>query len=302
MKKVLVTGSRGLLGSACVRLLSQTYIVLQADCDLRNHQEVYWMFQRLMPDYVIHCAAKVGGVKANRDNPVAFIEDNIAINSNVIAACHAFGIQKLVNIGTSCMFPKNAPVPVKESSFQNGPLESDVEAYASAKILAYMTCKAYKHQHGSRFVTCCPANLYGPNDSYGEEAHVIPALIRKASEAATSGTKMKVWGDGSAVREFLHADDAASAIKLVLENYESSDLISIGSGVGTSIKELAETIAKAFSVNGIEWVPSEPTGIQKKTFDISKLKALGWEQRVGLKYGISSVCSDYKHDINIRKR
>lgn len=302
--KLLITGSTGLLGSACKRLLEKSYTIQESSgVDLRNPQAVYWMFQRLNPDLVIHAAAKVGGVKANRDNPVAFLEENVHINGNVIAACHAFGVKKLVFVATSCMFPKDATIPVKESSLFHGPLEPDVEAYAQAKIMGHILCNAYRREHGCNFVTCAPSNLYGPNDSYElESAHVIPALIRKAVEAKASKTKMKVWGSGDAIRDFLHADDAAAAIKVILEKYSSPEVISIGSGRGTTIRYLADTIAFIAGVKGIEWDDSQPTGIHAKTFDISKLKSLGWEPSVQLQHGLSQVYSDYINDIDIRKR
>ncbi len=305
MKKpnLLITGHRGLLGSACVKVLGEQYnIITFNDIDLRNREEVYWAFNGQSIDFCIHCAAKVGGVKANRDDCVSFLEDNVAINSNVISACNLFKVRKLVNIGTSCLYPKDAPVPVKEESFMTGPFEQDVEAYSAAKLLAHYQCRAYRHQHGCNFVTACPANLFGPNDNYGESAHVIPSLIRKAFEAKEIGTNLKVWGDGSAVREFLHSNDAAEAIKLILEHFDEPGLINIGSGIGTSIRAIAESIAGIVGVKGVEYDISEPTGIQKKTFDISKLTNLGWKPKVTLKAGLIEACSDYENNINIRNK
>ncbi len=303
MSRILVTGSRGLLGSACKRLFSKTDEVLETGkADLRNRGDVYWLFNHLRPDYVIHCAAKVGGVKANRDNPVEFIEDNVSINSNVIAACYLFGVKKLVNIGTSCMFPENAPVPVKESSFMTGPLNPDVEAYAQAKILAYSLCNAYRRQHNCNFVTVAPCNLYGPNDNYSETAHVIPGLVKKAVKAKETASALKVWGNGSSIREFLHSDDAASAIKVVLEKYDSPELISIGSGESTTIRYLANLIGHHTGIDLIEWLPGEPTGIQEKTFDTTKILGLGWQTSISLFDGIGQVCLDYKNNINIRDK
>lgn len=258
------------------------------------------MFNHLRPKYVIHCAAKVGGVKANRDNPVDFLEQNVTINSNVIVACHVFGIKKLVNIGTSCMFPKDAPTPVRESSYMTGPLEPSVESYAMAKMLAFATCNAYRSQHGCDFVTTTPCNLYGPNDNYGPSSHVIPALIRSAFEARKSGKPMKVWGDGSATREFLHSDDAASALKIILADWNLPELINIGSGHGTTIKELASLIANIVGVNEVEWVKTEPTGIQNKTFDISKITWLGWRPKISLEDGLAQACKDYEFSTNVR--
>ncbi len=299
-KVVLVTGHKGLLGSACCRVLGHDYEVTTMEGDLRDEVVVYNHFARHKIDYVIHCAARVGGVKSNRDNPVEFIEDNVAINSNVISACHMFGIKKLVNVGTSCMFPKDAPIPVKESSFMTGPLEPAVEAYAMAKILAYTTCNAYRFQHGKSFVTVAPCNLYGPNDSYGAASHVIPSLIQKAFKSKENGTSVEIWGDGSATREFLHSYDAAQAIKVILEKYDSPELISIGSGVSTSIKELAMTICDVVGAGDVRWVPSEPTGIQNKTFDISKIKSIGWEPKISLLDGIAQCCADFHSKTNIR--
>ena len=287
-----------MLGSACVKVLSKSYEVVTAGdekIDLRNKDEVYWLFNRLNPSAVIHCAARVGGVKANRDHPIDFIYDNVAINGNIIAACHAFGVKKLVNIGTSCLYPKNAPVPVREESFMTGPFEPDVEAYSAAKLLAYYTCRAYRSQHGCNFVTACPANLYGPNDKYNKESsHVIPALILKAFEAKKEGKKLKVWGDGSAVREFMHSHDAAEAIKIVLERFDGSGLVNIGSGTGTTIKAISEAIAGIAGCKGVEYDTSQPVGIQEKTFDVSKLTALGFKPRIDLETGLKMACDEYR--------
>src|SRR6478736_2812464 len=239
--RLLVTGHRGLVGSACCKVLSKYYDVVTAGderIDLRNRDEVYWLFNRLNVELVVHCAAKVGGVKANRDNPCEFLEDNVAINQNVISACNLFKVRKLVNIGTSCLYPKNASVPVKEESFLTGPFEPDVEAYAAAKLLAYYQCRAYRSQHGCNFVTVCPSNIYGPGDNYGESAHVLPALVRKAFGAKENKTKMTIWGDGTQVREFIHSHDVAEAIRIVLQRFDSPELLNIGSGVGTSVKGL----------------------------------------------------------------
>jgi len=297
MKRVLVTGHRGLLGSACVKVLSKNYEVLttgEERIDLRNRDEVYWLFNRLSPEFVVHCAAKVGGVKANRDNPVDFIQDNVAINGNIIAACHAFNVKKLVNTGTSCLYPNKAPIPVKEESFMTGPFEPDVEAYAAAKLLAHYTCRAYRSQYGCNFVTASPANLFGPGDNYGPSGHVLPSLIHRAFEAKQNNTKLRVWGDGTAVREFLHSHDAAEALRIVLERWDSPELINIGSGVGTTIRDLSELVARLVGVRGVEYDESQPVGIQEKTFDVSKLKALGWKQKIRLEHGISMAIDEYR--------
>jgi GDP-L-fucose synthase len=301
--RILITGDKGLLGSACVRVLRDSHeVLIQPRIDYRNRSLVYWLFNSLRPDAVIHCAAKVGGVKANRDDPVSFIEDNIAINSNVIGAAHLFGVKKLVNIGTSCLYPKDAVLPVKESSLMTGPFEPDVAAYATAKLMAYVTCNSYRSQYGDNFVTACPANLYGLGDNYGPSAHVIPALIARAYRAKKEGAPLIVWGDGSAVREFLHAEDAATAIQAVLEKWNSPELINIGSGRGTTIKELAELVAERIGVSKIEWDTTQPVGISRKTFDISRIKSLGWNPCIPLKDGIFSTCSDYINAPNRREK
>lgn len=295
--RLLVTGHSGLLGSACVRVLGKYYDVVTAGderVDLRNRDEVYWLFNRLNPELVVHCAAKVGGVKANRDDPVGFLEDNLAINSNVISACHLFRVKKLVNIGTSCLYPKECPVPVREESFMSGPFEPDVEAYAAAKLLAHYTCRAYRSQHASNFITVAPCNLYGENDNYGPSAHVIPGLIARAFEAAATGKPLTVWGDGSAVREFLHSNDAAEAIRFALERFDSPELLNIGSGVGTSISELARLICGIVGVPSVQYDESQPVGIHEKTFDISKITALGWKPRIDLQSGLRRACEEYR--------
>lgn len=295
MKTVLVTGARGLLGSACVRALTGDYLVVDSNgVDLTKWTETVRLFDRARPNYVIHCAAKVGGVKANRDFPVDFIEQNVAINSNVFSAAHKYGVEKLVNIATSCLYPKNAPVPVKEESLLTGPFEPDVSAYATAKLLGYASCNAYRHQYGCSFITVCPSNIYGPGDNYGPSAHVIPALVNRLFEAQKAGKPLTVWGDGSAVREFIYSDDAAKAIRIALERFDSPDLLNIGTGIGTSIKTIAEALTAIVGGVYIEYDPSQPVGIKEKTFDVTRLKALGWSQSVHLLDGLIRVCEDYQ--------
>lgn len=304
MKKLLVTGANGLLGSACVRVFGEEFNVFAVrHVDLRSRVETRALFEDIRPQYVIHCAAKVGGVKANRDNPVEFIQDNVTINGNVIAAAHEFGVEKLINIGTSCMFPKHAAVPVREDSYMTGPLEPDVEAYAQAKILAYSLCNAYRRQHGCNFVTVCPGNIYGPGDNYGPSAHVVPALIARLAECQRTKSPLSVWGDGTAVREFIYSYDAALAIKAVLENWDSPELINIGTGVSTSIEELVLSLMEASSVGvDVVWDTSQPTGIRKKTFDVSKIKSLGWRPKTSLIDGLRATWKDYIENQNRRNK
>lgn len=295
--RIIVTGAKGLLGSACVRVLGETHEVHKVFVDLRDYERSYdsMAVAAARADAIIHCAAKVGGVKSNRDLPVDFIQNNILINHNVIRLAHELGIKNLVNIGTSCMFPKDSITPVSELSYMTGPLEESVRAYAMAKIAAYETCRAYNTQYGTRYTTVCPANIYGLNDNYSESAHVIPALIAKAYRAKQSGVDLKVWGDGSAVREFIYADDVATAIKAILEvDSLNHDIYNVGTGVGTSIETIAYGIASIFDIDRVVFDPTEPTGIQNKTFDISRISALGWKPSYSLGQGLTKTIEEYK--------
>ncbi len=302
MKRLLITGHRGLLGSACVRQLRHQYEILTTGLDLTDESGVEFWFDRNQPDYVIHAAAKVGGVKANRDNPVQFMLENLKIQNSVISAAHLHGVKKLVFIGTSCLYPKSCPLPVKESSLMTGPFEPAVEAYATAKLAGYQLCNAHRAQYGRSFVTACPSNLYGIGDRYGPSAHVIPALIEKFAAAKKEGTPVKIWGSGKAIREFMYADDTADALGLVLESYDSPELINIGTGESTTIYDLAVMIGDAMGFKPtIEWDNNEPTGIPEKTFDISKLKSLGFKPRLDLATGIALTVNDYLTSTNIRQ-
>ncbi len=294
MKKLLISGHRGLLGSACVRRFQDKYQVLTFEGDLTDLSllRCWWTTNR--PDYVIHCAAKVGGIKANRDFPVDFLVDNLKIQSAVIHACFDFDVEKLVFVGTSCLYPKNCPLPVTEESLLTGPFEPDVASYAAAKLAGYEMCRAYAHQYGKNFMTVAPCNLYGQGDNYGPSAHVIPALIKRVFECAKTKAPVVVWGDGSQVREFLYADDAADAISFVLEGWNKPDIINIGSGIGTSIRSLVETILLVSGVKvDVVWDRHAPTGIQNKTFKPDKLRHLGWGPEHDLKSGLAKTIMDY---------
>tara|TARA_R110000868_G_scaffold73521_4_gene213200 strand:- start:13103 stop:14008 length:906 start_codon:yes stop_codon:yes gene_type:complete len=301
MRKILITGHRGLLGSACVRYFSDKAEVLTTEIDLLDEQRVRGFFMLHRPEQVIHCAAKVGGVKANRDFPVDFMRINLRLQSNVIDAAADFDVEKLVFIGTSCLFPRDAIVPVCEESLMTGRMDPSVEAYSLAKLAGWRLCKAYHEQHGKQFFTVCPSNIYGPNDNYSKSAHVIPALIHRMSKAMPVGT-LKVWGDGTAVREFIHADDAASAIAAVLERQISASVLNVGTGIGTTIAELVATLRIVSCFEGeIDWDTSQPTGIPRKTFDVSKLKSLGWEPQIGLAEGLSQTWADYHENLKLRR-
>lgn len=304
LPKLFVTGHRGLLGSACVRQLKHKYEILTMERSLFDDSWVRYWFAENQPDYVIHCAAKVGGVKANKENPVGFLYDNLTIQNGLISAAADLGVKRLINIGTSCMYPKDAATPVKETAFMTGPLEPSVEAYAVAKMAGYALCRAYNQQYGKSFITVCPANLYGLRDNYGPSAHVIPALIKRFADAKAKGLKeVEVWGNGTAVREFLSADDCARAIGKVLDAESPPDLINIGSGESTSIRRLVWLIQEALDTKlDVKWDTSQPTGIQEKTFDISRIKSLGWEPMVPLDAGLTSTIFDYLNSPNTRLR
>ena len=298
MKRILVTGHNGLLGSALVRRLKGTYEVLTANgIDFRDDYCTRIWFTHNKPDLVINCAAKVGGVKANRDFPVDFLVDNMKIEMSVIRACADYGVEKLVSIGTSCLFPKDAPVPVCEESLLTGPFDPSVQAYAIAKLAGYALCKAYHDQYGKNFMTACPSNLYGKGDNYGETAHVIPALMRKFKDSIDTGKPITVWGDGSAVREFLYADDAADAIITVMEKWNKPDAINIGTGIGITIGQLVSSLINITDARPeIIWDTSQPTGIQTKTFNIDKLTSLGWNPKIGIMEGLAATWNSFIND------
>jgi GDP-L-fucose synthase len=277
-------------GTDSYQVLSKTHV------DWRNREAVRQFFNEVKPEVVIHCAAKVGGVKANKENPVEFMLENLAMQNNVIEAAHDSGVEKLCFIATSCMFPRDAVLPVSESSLFTGRLEDSVEAYAIAKIAGWRLCKAYWEQYGNNFITIAPSNLYGQNDNYGPDAHVIPALIRRFHEAIKNKIPLEVWGDGSAVREFIFADDVAAAIRVLLEHWKSPEVVNVGTGAATDIKELISAIAVASphdSIPEIKWDSTAPTGIPRKTYCIEKLSALGWKPKTSLREGLKATWADF---------
>jgi GDP-L-fucose synthase len=293
--KMLVTGASGLLGSACVRRFKNEYDVVFPDrIDLRDPVETRLLLFENKPDVVINCAAKVGGVKANKELPVQFIEDNLAIQGNIIRSCHESKVKKLVMIGTSCLYPENANIPVSEESLMCGKFAPDVAAYATAKLAGLELCRAYWRQYGDRFMTVCPSNLYGLNDNYGPSAHVIPAIIDRAYDAHNNKKPLVVWGDGSAVREFLYADDCANAISYVIDKWNSPDPINIGTGEGTSLRDLVDLIVAVANLKvDIQWDSTKPVGIHKKTFSINKIKSLGWAPKMPICEGLLKTYIDY---------
>ncbi|MEO6872279.1 MAG: GDP-L-fucose synthase [Chthoniobacterales bacterium] len=298
MKKdemIFVAGHRGLVGSAIVRRLeadgfTRLLTRTRAELDLTNSAAVDEFFAREKPAIVIAAAARVGGIKANNDEPVEFLLVNLQIQNNLIRAAHESGARKLLFLGSSCIYPKFAPQPIPEEALLGGPLEPTNEAYAIAKIAGIKLCQAYAREYGDHFISAMPTNLYGPNDNFDLlSSHVLPALLRKAHDAKESGAReLMVWGSGNPRREFLHVDDLAAACIFLLENYESPKIINVGTGEDITIRELAELICEIVGFRGeLTWDASKPDGTPRKLLDISKIKSLGWAPRISLRDGIA---------------
>ncbi len=292
--KIYVAGHRGMVGSAIVRRLQQsgfTNLVLRSreELDLTRQADVEAFFAEQRPDYVFLAAALVGGIHANRTYPADFIYNNLAIQTNVIDAARRHGARKLLFLGSSCIYPREAPQPIKEEYLLTGPLEETNQWYAIAKIAGLMMVQAYRRQHGFRGISLMPTNLYGPGDNFDlATSHVLPALLRKFHEAAAEGRReVVVWGSGRPRREFLHVDDLADAAVFLMENYDAEEIINVGAGEDISIAELAELIAEITGYRGrIVYDTSMPDGTPRKLLDISRLTALGWQPRIGLREGI----------------
>jgi GDP-L-fucose synthase len=295
--KIYVAGHNGMVGSAIVRRLKKDgfeNILTRSsrELDLRRQDEVEQFFYRERPDYVFLAAAKVGGILANNTYRGEFLYDNLMIEANVIEASRKYGVKKLLFLGSSCIYPKLAPQPLKEEYLLTGPLEPTNEPYAIAKIAGIKLCDAYRSQYGCNFISVMPTNLYGPNDNYDlKTSHVLPALLRKFHEAKIKGEKEVVmWGTGSPLREFLHVDDLADACLFLMENYDEPGLVNIGTGKDISIKDLALLIKKIVGFEGeIVHDLSKPDGTPRKLLDVSKLNKLGWKAKIGLEEGIRRV-------------
>jgi len=299
--RVYVAGNTGLVGSAIVRTLhwkGYTNILSSPShhWDLRNQMDVERFFRVNEPEYVYLAAAKVGGIGANAYYPGHFIYDNLMIQTNVIHAARKFGVKKLLFLGSSCIYPKFAEQPITEDQLLGGHLEPSNDSYAIAKIAGIKMCQAYRKQYGFNAISLMPTNLYGPNDNYDlDSSHVLPAMIRKFHEAKD---KVTLWGDGSAMREFLYVDDLAEAAFKCMVNYDSEEIINVGTGKDITIKELATTIADVVGFKGeIVWDTSKPNGTPRKVLNVDKIKSLGWEPKVGLREGIEKTYQLYKESL-----
>ena len=299
--RVYVAGNTGLVGSAIVRMLhwkGYTNILSSPSksWDLRNQMDVERFFRVNEPEYVYLAAAKVGGIGANAYYPGHFIYDNLMIQTNVIHAARKFGVKKLLFLGSSCIYPKFAEQPITEDQLLGGYLEPSNDAYAIAKIAGIKMCQAYRKQYGFNAISLMPTNLYGPNDNYDlDSSHVLPAMIRKFHEAKD---KVTLWGDGSAMREFLYVDDLAEAAFKCMLRYDSEDIINVGTGKDITIKDLAETIADVVGFKGeIEWDTSKPNGTPRKVLNVDKIESLGWEPKVSLREGIKKTYELYKDSL-----
>ena len=292
--KIYVAGHRGLVGSAIVRNLeAKGYknIIYRThkELDLTNQEAVRTFFEEEKPEYVFLAAAKVGGIHANNTYPADFIYDNLMIQNNVIKAAHDFEVKKLLFLGSTCIYPKMAPQPIKEEYLLTGSLEETNEAYAVAKIAGLEMCKFFKRQYGDNFISCMPTNLYGPNDNFDlKNSHVLPALIRKFHEAKVNDNDVvEVWGTGTPLREFLYVDDMADACVFLMENYDGEQHVNIGTGEEVSIRELAETVKEVVGFDGeLVFNTEMPDGTPRKLTTVDKLHGLGWKHKVSLDKGI----------------
>ena len=302
--RIFVAGHKGLVGSAIVRNLQRkgyNNLILKSrkELDLINQTQVNEFFEKEKPDYVFLAAAKVGGIGANSTYPADFIYENLMIESNIIHAAYRYKVRKLLFLGSSCIYPKTCPQPIKEEYLLTGPLEPTNEAYALAKISGLKMCQFYNQQYGTNFISVMPTNLYGPNDNFDlETSHVFPALIRKFHEAKIKNLPyVELWGDGTPLREFLYVDDMADACVFLMENYDCNEFVNIGTGKEISIARLAEMIKNIIGYKGdIRWDRTKPNGTPRKLLDISKLTALGWRSQVNLETGIYKTYAWYKEN------
>jgi GDP-L-fucose synthase len=308
--KIYVAGHRGMVGSAIVRALqaaghTQVIVRTSVEVDLRDSAQVQEFYAQERPTYVIMAAARVGGIHHNASAPYDFLFDNLMMAANVIDGARHVGVQKLLFLGSSCIYPKFAPQPIQEAALLTGPLEVTNEAYAVAKIAGIKLCTFARQQYGCDFISAMPCNLYGLGDNFSlQNSHVLPALIRKMHEAKLRGdAQLMLWGTGTPLREFLHADDVASACLLLMDRYAEAGHINIGSGEELSIRALAEKVATIVGFAGqLEFDPALPDGTPRKLMDVARIKSLGWSPRIGLDEGIRGVYAWYlQHGTDARK-
>lgn len=300
--RILVAGANGMVGSAIVRNLESkgyTNIIkgTRDDVDFTNQDETERYFCSEEPEYVFLAAAKVGGIMVNSKYKAEFLTDNLQIQTNIIQQSYNFGVKKLLFLGSSCIYPKMATQPITEDQLMTGPLEPTNDAYAIAKISGIKMCQAYKEQYGFNAISLMPTNLYGPNDNFDlNTSHVFPALIRKFHEAKESNASyVECWGDGSAMREFLHVDDLAEACYRCMISYNDSNIINVGTGQDLTIKELTELISIIIGYYGeIGWDTSKPNGTPRKVLNVDKIKTLGWSSKIGIRQGIYDTYEWYK--------
>lgn len=298
---VLVAGYSGLVGSAIYETLvangEDVVGISSKEIDLRNRAKAFEYLQDLKPDVVIDAAAKVGGIGANSSEPVKFLSDNLQIQSNLMDASHAANVERLVFLGSSCIYPKDAPQPIREDYLLTGPLEPTNSAYAVAKIAGIEQIKSYRKQFKRRWISLMPTNMYGPKDNFDiESGHVLPALVNRFASAVNNGsTQVTLWGSGTPKREFLYSSDLADAVIVALDKYDDNLHLNIGTGKDLAIAELAKLIAEECGFSGeIHWDRSKPDGTMRKVLDISRINALGWKAKIELRTGIKSVISSFK--------
>ncbi|MCG9909929.1 MAG: GDP-L-fucose synthase [Flavobacteriales bacterium] len=302
--KIYIAGHRGMVGSALLRKLqnegfSNVIFRTSAELDLRNQKAVNDFFESEKPEFVFLAAAKVGGILANNTYRADFLYDNLMMEANIIKASYTFGVQKLLFLGSSCIYPKMCAQPIKEEYLLNGYLEPTNEPYAIAKIAGIKLAETFRHQYGCNFISAMPTNLYGPNDNYDlQNSHVLPALIRKFHEAKIQGlSEVTIWGTGKPMREFLHVDDLADACYFLMQEYNGSEWLNVGTGTDVTIEELALTIKEIIGFEGtLRFDTEKPDGTPKKLLDVSKINALGWKAKISLREGIQSVYAKLSED------
>ena len=306
--KVFVAGHNGLVGSSIIRNLKSKhyeniYWVRRSNCDQTNKVQVDAYFEQSKPEYVFLAAAKVGGIGGNSTYPAEFIYENLMIQTNIIDAAYRNGVKKLLFLGSSCIYPKMAKQPITEDALMTGPLEPTNDAYATAKIAGIKMCQAYRQQYGFNAISLMPTNLYGPNDNFDiNTGHVLPSLMAKfhGSLEKSKHWVVKLWGDGSPMREFLHVDDLAEACIKCMQDYDEPEPINVGTGEDVTIKELAETIVDVVGYkNYYEWDTDKPNGTPRKVLNVDKMKSLGWEPKIGLREGIESTYAWYKENADV---